>query len=83
MCFIGDFLFCLLNDQDISIPYNIESGRILPPRATNDPNLYGAITTGTSSRLELENPNWRRVYSLAVTAEPILLEANRPHGCRD
>ncbi|PTA00792.1 subtilase [Escherichia coli] len=70
LCVYGDFLSVLLNDQDISIPYNIESGRILPPRATNDPNLYGAITTGTSSRLELENPNWRRVYSLAVTAEP-------------
>ncbi|MDA5479714.1 S8 family peptidase [Yersinia intermedia] len=70
LCVYGDFLSAILGNQSISIPYHIESGRILPPRATNNPALYGAITTGTSSRLELENPQWRRVYSLAVTAEP-------------
>ncbi|EEP2129716.1 TPA: S8 family peptidase [Salmonella enterica subsp. enterica serovar Tamberma] len=70
LCIYGDFLSAILSNQLISIPYHIESGRILPPRTANNPALYGAITTGTSSRLELENPNWRRVYSLAVTAEP-------------
>ncbi|HGS7150257.1 TPA: S8 family peptidase [Klebsiella variicola subsp. variicola] len=70
LCIYGDFLSLILSDQAFSIPYYIESGRILPPRTANNPALYGAITTGTSSRLELENPHWSRVYSLAVTAEP-------------
>ncbi|WP_329517884.1 S8 family peptidase [Klebsiella pneumoniae] len=70
LCVYGDFLSSTLSNQTISVPYYIESGRILPPRSTNDPALYGSITTGTSSRLELGNPQWRRIYSLAVTAEP-------------
>lgn len=70
LCIYGDFLSAILSDRSFSIPYHIESGRILPPRTANNPALYGDITTATSSRLELENPGWRRVYSLAVTAEP-------------
>src|SRR5690606_36766177 len=49
--------------------HRIESGRILPPRGANHPELYGAITVGTAYKLEATRPEWRLVYSLAVTAD--------------
>ena len=66
----GDLHQALMGDEPIVVNYLIESARILPPTGNNDPELYGAITTGTAEKLAIVRPNWRRVYSLAITAEP-------------
>ena len=66
----GDLQTALLSHENISISYTIESGRILPPAGTNDPELYGAVTVGTAAKLEIERPDLNRVYSLAVTSAP-------------
>ncbi len=66
----GDLQDTLLNDDEITISHIVESGRILPPAGTNDPELYGAITVGTAAKLEIERPNLSRVYLLAVTSAP-------------
>lgn len=66
----GDLQAALLRDDEITISYTVESGRILPPAGTNDPELYGAITVGTAAKLEIERPDLNRVYSLAVTSAP-------------
>jgi len=66
----GDLQEALVNAEPIVLNHRIESARILPPSGNNDPELYGAITVGTAAKLEVEEPEWYRVYSLAVTAEP-------------
>jgi hypothetical protein len=66
----GDLHDALVSAEPIELAHRIESGRILPPVGHNDPELYGAITVGTAAKLDAERPEWRRVYSLAITAEP-------------
>ncbi|SCX37641.1 Subtilase family protein [Nitrosospira sp. Nsp1] len=66
----GDLHAALISGEPVVLKHRIESGRILPPTGENDPELYGAITVGTAAKLEVERPEWRRVYSLAVTADP-------------
>lgn len=68
LAIFGDVQEALVQNHPIFVCHKIESGRILPPRGGNDPELYGAITVGTASMFEAERPTWRRVYSLAVTA---------------
>jgi hypothetical protein len=66
---LGELDEALLDTADIQLNHRIESGRILPPSGNNPPELYGAITVGTAAKLEINNPDYARVYSLAVTAE--------------
>lgn len=66
----GDLHNRLVDDDSVVVNFRIESGRIFPPTGANDPELYGAITIGTVAKLETDHPDWRRVYSLAITAEP-------------
>ncbi|SNY97904.1 S8 family peptidase [Halomonas sp. hl-4] len=65
---LGELDKSLLATHEILLAYRVESGRILPPVGNNDPELYGAITVGTASKLEINNPETSRVYSLAVTS---------------
>ncbi|MDJ0429034.1 hypothetical protein QNA19_24175, partial [Rhodococcus fascians] len=39
-----------------------------PPPGDNAPELYGAVTADAANYVEIQSPNRRRVYSLAVTA---------------
>ncbi|PTQ86801.1 S8 family peptidase [Agitococcus lubricus] len=65
----GDLQASLLTNQNIIISHYIESGRILPPRGANEPELYGYLTIDTAYKLEIARPELKRVYSLAVTAD--------------
>lgn len=62
----------LLESKDvIKINHVIESARILPPQGFNKPELYGAITTETSYKIEINNTHIKnRIYSLAISANP-------------
>jgi hypothetical protein len=70
LAIFGDLHEALVSAEPIVLNHRIESARILPPVGENDPELYGAITVGTAAKLEIERPDWNRVYSLAITAEP-------------
>lgn len=65
----GDLQEALVSSGRLELSHRIESGRILPPAGSNNPELYGAITVGTAAKLEVARPDWRRVYSLAITAD--------------
>lgn len=65
----GDLHQALVSFDAVVLNHRLESARILPPKGNNDPELYGAITTDTVAKLEEKRPEWRRVYSLAVTAD--------------
>lgn len=60
----------LFSNNPVECTYHIESARIFPPTGRNDPQLYGAVTVDTANKIEIQNPNWNRAYSLAVTAVP-------------
>lgn len=65
----GELSEPVVGAAEIQQTHRIESARILPPNGANDPELYGAITVGTAAKLEINNPDYFRVYSLAVTTE--------------
>lgn len=66
----GNLVNCLESTDTISINYSLESGRILPEYGSNDPLLYGYVTRSVCLDLEIRQPHAKRIYSLAVTAEP-------------
>lgn len=68
LALFGDLQSAVLSSEPVIINHYIESARILPPRGNNNPELYGAITVGTAAMLEINQPHWNRVYSLAVTS---------------
>ncbi len=70
LAIFGDLREALANPHSISVPFDLESARILPPNGQNKPDLYGAITRGTALKLEIERPNRNRVFSLAITGPP-------------
>lgn len=67
----GSLQDCLEHNKSVHIAHIVESGRILPPFGFNKPELYGAITTETSYKIEIQNTNIKnRIFSLAVSANP-------------
>ena len=60
----------LLSHDTISIPYRIESSKILRNQK-NDPELYGAITAQGILFNEIENPDKDRSICMAVTTDAI------------
>lgn len=57
--------------EEVVVPFVIESGRIIPPIGANDSDLWGSITVGTASKLEIDRPDLSRTYAMAVTAPEI------------
>jgi Subtilase family len=70
----GDILAALSTGLKIRLRHRLESVKVLPPLNNNDPRLYGSITAEAVSRTEVQAPNRRRAFSMAVTAihDPIL-----------
>lgn len=64
----GDLFEALTSRAPIALGHRIESVKILPPRGTNPPELYGAITAQAVARPEITSPDRLRAFSLAVTA---------------
>lgn len=64
----GDLAPVLEGVGPVAVRHCLESVKILPPIGENPPDLYGAITGVAVSRPEVQAPNRRRVFSMAVTA---------------
>jgi hypothetical protein len=59
----------LLASSDVfHVTHVQESVKILPPNGANKPELYGHITNRSFSIVEIEAPQRRRVYCLAVSS---------------
>lgn len=69
LTFYGDIATAMLSDDKISILYDIESCRILPPSDTHDKNLYGSLTYYAVRKAEDEIGEANRVVSMAITAD--------------
>jgi len=64
----GDLAEALQKKHIIRIDHCLESAKILPPRGSNDPDLYGDITIQGMSRAEIQVPNRSRIGCMAVTS---------------
>ena len=64
----GDLTRVLADTVPVVLGHCLESVKILPPDDANDPDLYAAITAEAASRPEIQAPERRRVFSMAVTS---------------
>ncbi len=67
----GDQLSRLLADtQPVQLTHGLESVKILPDVGQNPEESLGVITQESVSAIEIAQPGLRRVFSMAVTADP-------------
>lgn len=74
----GDLKKALMETQQVTLSHSLESLKILPDNATNQPELYGAITSQSISNLYIENPNRVRIICMAVSSESFSFSDGRP-----
>lgn len=65
----SDLFKALATQNKIILFHRLESVKILPQNGQNDPKLYGAITGQAISLPEIQNPQRKRVFCMAVTSE--------------
>jgi hypothetical protein len=68
LALFGDLNAALLSDEAVAIPAALESVKILPDAGENDARLYGAITSVSISKAEIQAPDRRRIFSMAVAS---------------
>lgn len=64
----GNLTSALESSNTVTINHQLESAKILPPVGDNDPKLYGLINADAAARVEIRNPQRKRVYLMAITA---------------
>ena len=65
----GDLGHALAGNDQVPLRHRLETVKVLPPNAQNDPDLYGAVVEVGMRKAEREAPHRRRVYCMAVTSE--------------
>ena len=65
----GDLADALTSDEPVELIHRLESIKILPDHGANDPDLYGHITAAAVGCAEVQAPERRRAYCIAVTSE--------------
>ncbi|MFT4928251.1 MAG: hypothetical protein ACI8WB_004370, partial [Phenylobacterium sp.] len=65
---LGDLKLVLFNSK-IDVTATIESAKILPDHGSNEPELYGVITSDVVYNIDAIKPSNNRVYTLAITAD--------------
>jgi len=73
----GDLTDLLAYHGPIAHSHLLESVKILPPHGANDPHLYGDITTEAVARAEINAPQRKRNFCMAVTTTDFR-DAGRP-----
>lgn len=64
----GDLTPLLESSDSVPVPHILESVKILPHDGENEPQLWGYITAQGVSRAEIQAPDRKRSYCMAVTA---------------
>jgi hypothetical protein len=78
ICAYGDLALALNDHAGISIPYALESSKMIPPIGRNPYELYGAVTAGAVAKAELARPRSKRVFCLATTTDEDTPHSGRP-----
>jgi hypothetical protein len=66
----GDLREALDGSHRVRLRHRLEPVKIRPPANNTDRELYGAVTAEGVARTEVQAPNRRRAFSMAVTATP-------------
>lgn len=64
----GDLEAALISGNAIELTHRLETVKVLPPNAQNDPELYGAVTEVGIGKAEATAPGRPRVFCMAVTS---------------
>lgn len=64
----GDLTAALNSDDEIELPHRLESVKILPPKGTTPPHLWGAVTAEAVSRVEVDSPDRNRLFAMMTTS---------------
>lgn len=64
---LGDLVPHLATSEAIEVKHRLESVKILPPRGENPEELYGWITQECVARAQVNAPQRKRVFCLAIT----------------
>jgi hypothetical protein len=65
----GDLGNAVVSALSVRLRHRLESVQLLPPTGANDPHLWGALTATSTSVVEVQAPDRRRAFGMAVTAE--------------
>lgn len=68
LALFGDLTPALSDDGVLSVPYRLESVKILQGPGDNDGQSYGAITAEAVARVEIVDHDRRRVFAMAVSS---------------
>lgn len=63
-----DLEAALATGEVVELAHRLETVKVLPPNAQNDPQLYGAVTEVGIGKAEAAAPGRRRVFCMAVTS---------------
>lgn len=64
----GDVEAALVGGGPVPLSHRLETVKILPPNAQNDPELYGAVTEVGIGKAEAQAPRRKRVFCMAVSS---------------
>jgi hypothetical protein len=64
----GDVGAAALSSSAILLRHRLESVKLLPPSGFNPQHLWGALTATATSLVEIQHPNRRRSFGMAITA---------------
>lgn len=64
----GDLQEILTSKEIIRLKHCLESVKILPQTVSNNPDLWGAITSQAISLAEIQSPDKKRISCMAITA---------------
>jgi hypothetical protein len=78
VCGYGDLAVAMNGQDHMSVPYALESVKIIPPVGRNPYELYGAVTAGAVAKAELAKPHRKRVFCLATTTDEDTPHFGRP-----
>lgn len=68
VCLYGDLADALGNSMPVEVPFVLESVKVLPRQGETDPSLWGWVTQQAVQEIEIERPERRRSYLMAITA---------------
>ena len=76
----GDLGQALMSREAVKLGTRLESVKVLPNTGTNEEHLYAALTAQAVAMPEITNPERRRSYVLAVTAEAAISDTDSGLG---
>lgn len=77
LALLGDLTHALTDQEPLQVPHRLESVRVLRWAGDNEGESYGAITAEAVARVEITDPERRRVFAMAVSSTKAL-DRGRP-----